>query len=309
MKTKFTKVMSLILAAMLLFVLAGCSKEDSGREDRDEDNGNEKFDISHIWNPDKDQDGETEPEASTEQEPVYEKQTVYLCVRATMEQWDESGTSEIAYTYDEYGNRVGEHAVTYGNYTECAYDFWGNMVEKTSYNSEGVVTSRCISTYNQDGQVLTEQYTYNGEPTSDYTYTYDQNGYLVEKVQFSHSSGKETRSTTTYNDDYSESRIDRYEDGVLKSYTQESFSEAGCILTTDTYAADGTWSSSVVYTYDSENRVSTEWHTSSHELQPDYEVIYTYDDNGLLVFKNVDYYYGYGMTYEYELFEIQVRVN
>ena len=44
-------------------------------------------------------------------------------------------------------------------------------------------------------------------------------------------------------------------------------------------------------------------------MQSDYDVIYTYDENGLLIKELVDYYYGDETTYTYELREILVPVT
>ena len=52
-----------------------------------------------------------------------------------------------------------------------------------------------------------------------------------------------------------------------------------------------------------------EWRYSSSETQADYDTIFTYDENGLLISKNVDYYYGHLIEYTYEPFEILVRVK
>jgi hypothetical protein len=75
------------------------------------------------------------------------------------------------------------------------------------------------------------------------------------------------------------------------------------------YEANGKLISTCESTYDSEGRLLQEYKKSSRDTQPDYKVIYTYDENGLLKSKDADYYYGHIVEYTYEAFEILVRVN
>ena len=91
--------------------------------------------------------------------------------------------------------------------------------------------------------------------------------------------------------------------------TEETYNAAGQVLTSSVCDANGSWKRTQTWEYDTEGRLLREGNYSRSETQADYMTIYTYDENGLLLSKNVDYYYGYLLEFTYEPFEILVRVK
>lgn len=307
LRNRLLALMALLLAFSLVF--AGCAssghdndQDDGGREEtrsRDEDKNDNKDENRE------DDDGKEEPVL-----PVYETREVYLCVRTTTEQWDGSGTGVKEYEYDEYGNQICENNVTYGGGMKYDYDADGNQIRSQYVFDDGSIGSVTEMTYDAEGRLLSSvTKNADGELNLEYSYTYDEAGFVTDEVRKQHYNDTTLHYVITYSGDHTEAAIQRYKNDELAGYTEETYDSDGNLLRSDSYLADGTWSAAVECEYDGQGRLSVEWNYSSSELQADYDVIYTYDENGLLICKNVDYYYGYGTTYEYELFEIQVRVN
>lgn len=296
MNLKWKQILLMLLALVLTFsfTLAGCSSDDPD-SDRDEDEREEERD-------DEDEDDEDEP--------VYETREVYLCVRTSMEQWDSGAVFVNEYEYDEYGNRIRDTNNTSGSYTEYTYDADGNQIRSQYFRADGTPGSTTDKTYDDAGRILSSiAADASGELSSEYFYSYDETGHLVEETRTQHYNGTQYRYVFSYNSDYTYGKIDTYENDVWIGYTEESYDADGNLLRSDSYDAEGGWKSGMECAYDQEGRIAVEWNYSKSETQADYDVVYTYDANGLLVYRNVDYYYGYGMTYEYELFTIQVRVD
>lgn len=307
---KLFAIIALLLAFSLVF--AGCTSADPDNDrdderdeirDHKEDKNNDKEQDNNDKNDDDDNKVEIVP-------PVYENREVWLCVRATTEQWDGSGTGVKEYEYDEFGNKISENNVTYGGGTTFEYDEYGNEIRSRSYLGDCAFSTYTEKTYDREGKLLTVVSSGDdGTVSSEYAYTYDDAGFVVDEVRKQHYNNTTYHYVITYNAEHTEATIQSYKNDVPSGYTEETYNQNGDLLRSDSYGADGTWSSAVECEYDDQGRLSVEWKYSSSELQADYDVIYTYDENGLLINKNVDYYYGYGTTYEYELLEIKVRVN
>lgn len=298
MKAKTTKLIALMLSLMLLFTLVGCTEEGSKDKEREE-NDNDVVDVLQDV---------TDPEEPTETEPVYEKQTVYLCVQERMHNYNEDGVFLKGYTYDEYG-RVTEYFQikddgSRGWVNVYSYDENGNNTEINTGN--GLYTM----TYDDEGRMLSQVYAYKGEVGSETYYTYDENGYVIAEKRIERYSEEVTYTyEIDYNDDYSEAIISQYKNGEPNGTTYETYNLAGQVLTSQVYDTADNWKSGQTYSYDDAGNLLQQGSYSSSETQADYMTIYTYDEKGLLISKNVDYYYGYLLEYTYEPFEILVRVN
>lgn len=252
---------------------------------------------------------ETQPvtEEPAEAGPVYELQTVYLCVREHMQNY-EGGSNQKGYTYDEYG-RVTEYFKiesdgSRGWVTEYSYDENGNNIETRTGDSISVMT------YDEAGRLLSKLSYYQEECNSEYYYVYNEMGFVIEETRIERYSEEKTYSyTMTYNADHTEATIDQFKNGEPNGQTIETYNAAGQVLTSNTYDPNGNWKHGQTWEYDEEGKLLKECTYSRSETQADYETIYTYDEKGLLLSKNVDYYYGYLLEYTYEPFEILVRVN
>lgn len=293
MKKKFCRYILVILCLLLVFALTACGSEASDTEMTEE--------PSQAL-----QTTET-TEESTEPEPVYEKQTVYLCVREYLQNY-EGGNFLKGYTYDEYG-RVTE-------YFQIKDDGSRGWVNTYSYDENGNNTQirtdrgRYEMTYDEAGRLLSEVYYYGEECNSEKYYEYDAEGYVILETRIERYSEEVTYTyELTYNEDHTEATVQQFKNGEPNGTTYETYNAAGQVLTSDVYDPEGNWKSGQTYSYDADGNLLQQGTYSSSETQADYMTIYTYDENGLLLSKNVDYYYGYLLEYTYEPFEILVRVN
>lgn len=248
----------------------------------------------------------TEP---TEPVPEYETKTVYLCTQQTMTQYESGAVFKTAYAYDEYGRKIEQWRAnddgTKSQVSVFTYDEAGNNIAEYYEQS-----SHYEMTYDEAGRLLSKLYYYGEECDMEYYYTYNEDGYVIKEVRITrYSDEKNDTYELTYSDDYAEAMIDHYFNGEKTGYTQETYNERGQVLTSQNYDLNGNWRSGSKYEYDADGKITTEWRYSGSETQADYDTIYTYDENGLLVSKNVDYYYGHLIEYTYEPFDILVRVN
>lgn len=248
----------------------------------------------------------TEP---TEPAPVYETRTVYLCTLETMTQYESGAVFKTAYAYDEHGRKIEKWRImedgSKGQVSVFAYDENGNNTFEYYEQS-----SHYEMTYDAEGRLLSKLYYYGEECDMEYYYTYNEDGYVVKEVRITrYAEEKNDTYELTYDEDYSESVINHYFNGEKTGYTKETYNERGQVLSSDNYDLNGNWRSGSKYEYDEEGKQTMEWRYSSSETQADYDTIFTYDENGLLISKNVDYYYGHLIEYTYEPFEILVRVK
>ena len=250
----------------------------------------------------------TEPAQTTEPEPVYEKQTVYLCTMEIQTLHENNAVSVRCNSYDEYGRKTESWIDlpdgTRGSVSTFTYSESGNrMMETTQYGYYD-------RTYDEAGRILRQLYFSGDECVSEYYYTYNEDGYLIERTETTRYSEEKTYTyKVTYTPDYSGAVIDSYLNGEKVGYTEETYNADGQVSSYTNYDAEGNWTSGCECTYDSEGRLLQEYKKSSRDTQPNYKVIYTYDENGLLKSKDADYYYGHIVEYTYEAFEILVRVN
>lgn len=290
---KWTSLIALMM--VLCMVFTGCANEDDDRTDRRKDREDREEGFEGTQNV---------------EEPVYESREVWLCVRKTVESWENGSIGVMEYEYDEYGNQIREINVVSGTYTENTYDDHGNRILSQYYNADGTAGIATEYAYDEEGRLLHSLSVYSdGELGSEYTYTYDDTGFPVERIEVMHFSGTEYRHAVTYNENHTSAYVESYKNGEASGYTEETYDDAGNLLTSRSYRTDGSFSSGVDCAYDEQGRLTLEQKYSGRETQPNYDVQYTYNENGMLVYQNVDYYYGHGVTYEYELFTIQVRVK
>ena len=300
LKTKLFAVIALLLAFSMVFT--GCADAERSNDDDKRQEETQNKVESKPEDPDKDQ----EPTV----EPVYEMKKVWLCVRTATEQWDGSGKGEKKYEYDEFGNLVSEINVTYGGSLKYEYDADGNQIRCQRVSEDGTVTSVTEMTYDKDGRLLTNvSKDADGNVSSEYSYSYDVSGHLVEELQKMHFSNTTYQYVLTYNNDYTKSTIRSFKNDEPVGHTVEYYDQNGNVLRSESFDAEGKWNSAMECEYDDQGRILLEKKYSKSETQADYDVIYTYNEDGLLIDKNVDYYYGYGTTYEYEQVEIKVRIN
>ena len=293
MKTMI-RFVTLMLCIALLTCGCGGKKDDAPDED--------KGGLSDLL---------TEPTQTvevTDPEPVYEKQTVYLCTKEIQTLHENDAVSVRCNSYDEYGRKTESWIDlpdgTRGSVSTFTYSESGNrMMETTQYGYYD-------RTYDEAGRILRQLYFSGDECVSEYYYTYNEDGYLIERTETTRYSEEKTYIyQISYYPDYSNAVIDAYLNGEKIGFSEESYNADGQVIFYKNYEANGKLISTCESTYDSQGRLLQEYKKSSRDTQPDYEVIYTYDENGLLKSKDADYYYGHIVEYTYEAFEILVRVN
>lgn len=290
---KWTSLIALLMALCMVFT--GCANEDDDRSDRRKDREEREEGFEDVQKV---------------EEPIYESREVWLCVRKSTESWENGNVGVMEYEYDEYGNQIRETNVNSGSYTVYTYDDHGNQTLSQYYNADGEASITTQYAYDDDGRLLHSLSAFaDGELSTEYTYTYDDAGFPVERIEVMHYSDTEYRYVVTYNETHTTAYVESYKNGEANGYTEETYNADGNLLSSRSYRIDGSFSSGVDCEYDAQGRLTLELKYSGRETQPNYDVQYTYDENGLLVYQNVDYYYGHGVTYEYELMTVLVRVN
>lgn len=267
-------------------------------------------------------EAETEPAATTaaptETQVQYETKEVYLLVKTNTQFFDGNLPYGSELEYDEYGRVTirwnlssGERN---GNYTAYEYDEQGRKHKEITHDEDiEALSGYHLYTYDEKGLLLTDSsYDNKGELSYETVYSYDDAGWLIsEKVtRFYKDPDSVVEKVMEYNEDHTQGTRYSYQDGVKNSwYEEETYDADGKITKLNRLNEDGTWGSSRDYFYDDQGRVIREEYNTSSEMQADYDVIYTYDENGLLIKELVDYYYGDETTYTYELREILVPVT
>jgi hypothetical protein len=303
MKTMI-RLLTLVLCIALLTCGCGSKKDDRSDDASDETKGNGLTDLFNKPTT----EPTTEPTEETEPEPVYEKQTVYLCTVEKQTLHENDATSVRCNSYDEYGRKIESWIQkpdgSKGSVSTFTYDEFGNnIMETTQYGYYE-------RTFDEEGRILSQLYFSGDECVSEYYYTYNEDGYLIERTETTRYSEEKTYIyKISYYPDYSNAVIDAYLNGEKIGFSEESYNADGQVIFYKNYEANGKLISTCESTYDSEGRLLEEYKKSSRDTQPNYKVIYTYDENGLLKSMDADYYYGHIVEYTYEPFEILVRVN
>lgn len=254
----------------------------------------------------------------TETQVRWEEKQVYLCVSIKTKFFDGHSPNGSEYEYNEYGQKTKRWGIydgeRTGSYTEYEYDELGRLVKEYSHNEEyEVLCYYILYTYDENGKLVKEtNYELNDEVSYETVYTYDDAGWLISEklTRFNKDPDTTSEKVMEYNANHSEGARYYYEDGVKNPwYEVENYDSQGRITLFNRYNENGKWGSSREYFYDELGRISKEVYNTSSDMQADYNVYYTYDENGCLVKDLVDYYYGDETTYTYEVFDILVPVE
>lgn len=293
--------LSLVLCGILM-ILCGCASDTT------EENGSTTQQQTAAV--------ETTAEP-TETQVRWEEKQVYLCVSIKTKFFDGHSPNGSEYEYNEYGQKTKSWGIydgeRTGSYTEYEYDELGRLVKEYSHNEEyEVLCYYILYTYDENGKLLKKtNYELNDEVSYETVYTYDDAGWLTgeKTTYYSRDPATTSEEVTEFNADHTQGTRYTYEDGVKSPwYTVEEYDDQGRIISMNRLNEDGTWGSSREYFYDELGHISKEVYNTSSDMQADYNVYYTYDENGCLVKDLVDYYYGDETTYTYELFTILVPV-
>ena len=208
--------------------------------------------------------------------------------------------SNSSYTYDDRGNLIKKYTSysTYtGNIVTYTYDKNDNMLNKNhDYNADGKIDYQYIYTYNKHNDLLKKSYDYNADGKIDYdvdcySYTYDDNGRILEKVITSCDKNNQftKKEVYTYTYDKNENVITKVYKKYLQSYNYKDQKE-------------GIYN----YTYDQNNNLTKESYKDSYYGYKDYIYTYEYDENNNLIKeirKSAVYYstnYNEELIYTYE---------
>jgi len=245
--------------------------------------------------------------AQEETEPAYELKTVYLCTGDILTNYEDGSSFESAYTYDSFGRLYQAFRVLEDGTKKLTstyyYDEFGNNIRQESQSSYYEME------YDDQGRLLSKRWYSGGECKGEYLYTYDEAGFVIQRVEISrYSEETVTLYNVQYDADHTESYVEKFVNEEFDGYTEETYDKNGQVLTAKNYDANGNWRSAFVYEYDGAGNLVVQHNYSRSETQADYSVYYLYED-GLLRSKNVDYYYGYLQEYFYETFEILVPAD
>lgn len=189
-----------------------------------------------------------EEETVVSTEPAVETRTVYVMTEKSrvMDYLPDSKPDTIYYDgfeFDEQGRLVSEHelwddSAVWDNTITFEYSDDGTLAKKTesitdAHHRDGY---QLISTYNEHGDLISVESTgdedakgkstWDYRPGTNFNYTYDDDGKLIER---SHGSGDNTPIVTKYTYD---------NDGILTSYWQSS-SKGDGYTTTCSYDENG----------------------------------------------------------------------
>ena len=253
----------------------------------------------------------TAAQETTDPAPVYEEGTELLLVRSKKSNNDGSGTYFTDYKYDEYGRLIEEiHTNTSGSSTgrdEYIYDENGFQVQKISYDKEGAKTYTYAYEYDEDGNLCKETATKDGEVRWVTTWKYTKGGYILEKKT------EDSRGVKIYeyeyNEDYSE-RTEYYVNGDsrwVSSVAKLDLNNIESMITS--YKSDGKKSQVISFEYGKNGLEKEKVSNFGSPTSSNYDIIYTYDENGNLIKKEADYYYGSTYEYTYEPVTVKRRVN
>lgn len=284
----------ILLICLCLSAFSGCGAENNNVDD-------------HVGaNPGQQT---TAAQETTEPAPVYEEGTELLLVRSKKSNNDGSGTYYTEYKYDEYGRLIEEiHTDTSGSTTgrdEYIYDENGFLVQEISYDEDDK-KEYCYSYEYEDGYRVKESVTKDGELRWETTWKYTKGGYILEKKT------EDSRGVKIYeyeyNEDYSE-RTEYYVNGDsrwVSSVAKLGLNNIEEMITT--YKSNGKKSNVRMFEYGKYGLEKEKVYNNS-QTSSDYDIIYTYDENGNLIKKEADYYYGSTYEYTYEPVTVKRRVN
>ena len=107
------------------------------------------------------------------------------------------------YTYDKAGNEIYHYSKwrTTVETTTAEYDKNNNLVYKKTLNEAGETKDLVRYTYNEDGDILTREYSSDGLAWRKDTYTYDDQGNLLNEYHTDSATGEVREVKYTYNED------------------------------------------------------------------------------------------------------------
>ena len=107
------------------------------------------------------------------------------------------------YTYDKAGNEIYHYSKwgTTVETTTAEYDKDDNLVYKKTLNEAGETKDLVRYTYNEEGDILTREYSPDGLAWRKDTYTYDDQGNLLNEYHTDSATGEVREVKYTYNED------------------------------------------------------------------------------------------------------------
>ena len=230
------KWIALMLATVMALSLCACGKDDSSKKSEDPKDSKVTAMLFTQVEMTETYDGQT-----TTMRAVVEYDDDYNVI-GTKTYTDDKLSYEV--TYDKDINKPLLEKSYYedgerSHVAEYTYDENGNCLEYTSTFDDGeeVTVDKCVSTYDAEGNVLTEKYYDNGELSYEYRYSYTASGKPAEEVSIW--DGEESWIRYTYDD---QDNILTEEQGAgEETYTAKSYKntyENGKLTQVDIYVGD-----------------------------------------------------------------------
>lgn len=155
----------------------------------------------------------------------------------------------------------------------AVYDQYGNPLSDTTEYADpdqDAYILEYVYTYDDAGNVLTEDYYFRGQLADRYVYTYDEDGDRTSETL-----DGELKRTFTYDEKGQLIRYERYKDGAVRSATEYSYDQSGHQVGYTVYDADGVVTDSYTATYEAlaltEKQLQT--HEAILELLEEWEVL------------------------------------
>lgn len=194
------KVFPLFLAMLMALSLCACGADDGGKtEDGGKDGKVTAAKLTQVIRTEKGVDGKDRTMKSTVE---YDEDHYIIATKSYLD--DKLGYAVtydkdlnkplVELTYDDNGEIIDR--------TENTYDKKGNCVEKTSvYTVDGKdITLKRISTYDANGNVLTEASYEDGKLSYEQRYTYTADGKLARESYINSDGLEEAYTENTYDD-------------------------------------------------------------------------------------------------------------
>ena len=315
-RTSMKNWIALLLALVMSLSLCACGVDDNGKQDDGSKDGKVTVaKLTQVVMTEKDSDGKDRTMKATleydEDQNVIATKT-YLDDKLYYEvTYDKDNKPLVELTYGDTGEIIDR--------TENTYDEKGNCVERinTYKYDDTTVTVKRISTFDANGNELTEKVYENGELSYEYHYTYTADGKLAKEAYINKDGNEESSTEKTYDEQGNvlsvkvdgmlsgsyETYENTYENGKLvevKIYDQWDlegqqtglvrYDAQGNIILRVGYENGEEWSRTE-YTYENGKLVKEVDYDDGKE---NYTAVYTYNADGKIT--EVSYTYTNGKT-------------
>ena len=208
----------------------------------------------------------------------------------------------FTYTYEQYRTIVTHYYSSELNFIETliyTYDAFGNLISQKQCSNESSYEN--IQTYDLLGNLLTSIKYQEGREIIKHQYTYDVQGRCLSYTKYD--GVYEYRYEYSYDENGNQIGITEYRNNKLQEETTNTFDTRGNLIKEVQVSGNGGSTTTTTYTYDSQNRILSEY--NSHSLSYKYE----YDSVGNIIKKTSHYRGRVQSIAEYKYVAIRVPAD